>query len=558
MKLVVDTIPDNFNIIDYFPVGIYCFAEREHIYSDLSKINFLKLELSNKELCEIDALTAKEALRLTEIIAKKHYPDEFSKHSFRFWKTIYYPLIGIIVQSVYSKQLLFEKLVYKFGNTFLEVDILKDEFEFEFKDENSSIKTLLGYRFSGWIFSRFIENYKEKLPWVINKIPSKPQNFEIIKPTNKSRNWRNFFMDKMRIKNVYGFSLIDILFFNLITFGRKGKTSNDKEINFSELPYLEWKIDILDIINNFIPNIYKEISFENNLKSYQIFDFSNELYYNFEYKLKAAKAKEKGNIIITSQHGGHNYGSAITFEYNKYIEYDSDYHLSWGTTKYKENVNAKFIPLPSPLLSKNLNKYIGLNKKIIWVGTAMSLTPVRPENFFWDFTHIYREKKLIGLQKIIKSSIGNDFFYRPYPEDFDRFLEDETYFKRLIPDIQILDGDLHQELKKCGLLILDHPGTTWNLAMAMNTPLVLYWDIKWFPFNEEASEFLNEFKSLGIFFENSLEMIKHVELLKYDYVNYYNWWSGNKIQNLRMKWMKKYAYADKKWRNKWFKNYLTL
>ena len=110
----------------------------------------------------------------------------------------------------------------------------------------------------------------------------------------------------------------------------------------------------------------------------------------------------------------------------------------------------------------------------------------------------------------------------------------------------------------CKLVILDHPGTTWNIVMAMNVPVMLCWNKNWFPLNEEADIYLERFRALGIFFDNPNELSKRIADVYCNYSNFSNWWSNAEIQSLRKEWMSKYALADKRWRNKWVSTYLKF
>lgn len=120
--------------------------------------------------------------------------------------------------------------------------------------------------------------------------------------------------------------------------------------------------------------------------------------------------------------------------------------------------------------------------------------------------------------------------------------------------MKISKGDLLKKLVNSFLLVLDHPGTTWNIAMAMNIHMLLYWNPNWFTFNENAKKYLNRFRELNIYHENSLikQILNMNVRQKYDYIN--NWWYSDQIQNLRVERMHNYAMTDKIWKKKWLKS----
>ncbi|MFX6487742.1 hypothetical protein ABTG24_19395, partial [Acinetobacter baumannii] len=87
----------------------------------------------------------------------------------------------------------------------------------------------------------------------------------------------------------------------------------------------------------------------------------------------AAFCYDEGEKVVAAQHGGHNYGSALTFEFNEGVEDSASKFISWGWDKIDGIKRDNILPLPSPLLSKKFNKYSNANSKIILVGTVMPI-----------------------------------------------------------------------------------------------------------------------------------------------------------------------------------------
>ena len=277
------------------------------------------------------------------------------------------------------------------------------------------------------------------------------------------------------------------------------------------------------------------------------------MYYDFNTKLEAAYAYENDEIVIATQHGGHNYGSAFAFEYGTEIEFKSDVFISWGWKAHDINVLA----LVSPLLSKYLDTHKKSNNNIIMVGTDMVGFSTRFDSSPDEIAYInYRKNKVIFIKKL-ESEIKSLFLYRPYPEKKTSFL-DSSYILNDFPELSIHKGDLRSDLKKCNLLVLDHPGTTWNIAMAMNTPTVCFWKRENFPFNKEAEFFLDKFEMLGLFFDDPVEAAKKVNSITKEYDDLSEWWNGKEIQELRHEWMDKYARADRNWFWIWTKTLWNL
>ena len=63
------------------------------------------------------------------------------------------------------------------------------------------------------------------------------------------------------------------------------------------------------------------------------------------------------------------------------------------------------------------------------------------------------------------------------------------FFEKQIPDLKIINSDFHKRILNCYLLIIDHPGTTLNIAMAANIPTILFWDKNHFPLEKKAEKY---------------------------------------------------------------------
>jgi putative transferase (TIGR04331 family) len=562
MNLILGKLPKSFNPDTDLPIALHCLIGCEENIKKIANISFPDLTAINNKLLFIDEVTAKESLYLTQKIAKRYNAEIYEMHSERFWQFIYYPLVALIYQNVYARQIYFENFLEEdWSYKKFEVEIESNDFVWVCNDDYAVIELLRRVDFSAWVYSRLFEKRKDPR---FNCIPKKKYGSSTITKIvmDGEQSSRKFkFINKFGIKYIYGFSFFDLMLFNLLAiFFKKKKIIREKSVTETSNSKLNSMLDIESLIDKILPNNYKNIAFIKRVgKSSRIFDFSNLLYYYYDAKIEAANAYENGDIILTNQHGGHNYGSALTFEFNRYIEYDVDYHLTWGSTSYINKTNAIFLKLPSPLLSRYLDKHTTVNNKIIWVGTAMFVIPFRFDSFFWTIAHNYRKFKEGILLTLANSEFGEHLFYRPYTGGKNCCLSDEDYFRTVISDIKILKGNFHKELTKCALLVLDHPGTTLNIAMAMNTPFLLVWKKEWFPFNKEADLYLDRFRELGIFFEDSTLLLEQIIFIKKEYGTFYNWWKNNvNVQKLRKEWMSKYAMADKGWRFQWIRQYWNL
>ena len=566
-ELILGQIPDDFDPDKHIVVSPASFIGREHIYPDFENMNFIDGDCYSNldELINLDKITSQQALHMVPVIAKKYNPDLYTNYSPHFWKTIYFPFLGLLVPWIYRKQILVNKILDKYKDEKLEVSIVNSSFDLEFKDIFQFIVDgLWSPDINEWVLSQFIE---KRIPehWEVKyhdldfcsnkKLLSKLQKNISYKRVIKDRIYERFF----RSFGIYGFNLWHNIFFHLL-LSVKPKLRDHNTRYQAHLPAtIKWQANIESIINFLLPADHRNLDLKSantdTYKSGKIINFSNRLYYDIKSKISAAFAYENNCIVVATQHGGHNYGSAQTFEYGKNIEFNSDYFISWGSYQLDGKSQEMFIPLPSPLLSKHLNTHVTKSDKILLVGTTMHCFRNRFDSGPSEVDILaYRKNKLKFLDTL--STVKVD--YRPYLGNLAGLLDWE-YLKHHSNIKTMVEGDLHREMQKCNLLVLDHPGTTLNVAMAMNTPIICFWNRNHFPFNKEADKYLDKLREVGIFFDNSAEAAQKVNQLYNDFGDeIFVWWNQGNIQTLRKNWMNKYAQADKHWLWMWSKTLWKL
>ena len=314
------------------------------------------------------------------------------------------------------------------------------------------------------------------------------------------------------------------------------------------------------MLEDLIPEDLKILS--RKIKKYKLKKFkpfsirlvSNKLYRITNEKIISELAREKKEKIISAQHGGYPYGSwkgengLLNF-----IEYNHIYFISWGGRSEHLIKNKNLIVLPSPFLSKFINKHKQKNNKILLVGTLREKIFFRYE---YDFTKSQKINYFLRKKDFIKSFDENftlnNFFYKPYPFYTPFGYQDEKYYGSIFPKLKILDNSLHPEMLKCKLLIIDHPGTTLNIAMISNAPTLLFWLNNEYDFTKKMEHYLKEFKTLNILHSNKDSLINHLRSFKNDR-HIIEWWNSRKIQELRIRWCNEYATANKFWILSWFK-----
>ena len=263
------------------------------------------------------------------------------------------------------------------------------------------------------------------------------------------------------------------------------------------------------------------------------------------FKFFAAEAALNGAKLAEFQHGG-GYGSSMSVCFEE-LSVERGIFYSWGHT-YKDNNNV--IPLPSPYLSKLRDSYSynNMNNNIVLVGTAMFRHFRNFDSFIFpdDMVHYFNNKKVF-LDALLEKT-KNNIMYRPGVE---LGWHEINGIKKRFPGIQYdIKRRLVDLMRKAKITVLDHPATSFIEALVINVPTVLYWDHDICLMRPEAEPYFQALRDVGILYKapfNAAEKVNEI------YDNPGKWWLSDNVQNARMKFCDRFAYARKDWLDVWVK-----
>ena len=118
-----------------------------------------------------------------------------------------------------------------------------------------------------------------------------------------------------------------------------------------------------------------------------------------------------------------------------------------------------------------------------------------------------------------------------------------------------MNGKLQDKLLKCKLLILDHPGTTLNIALASNIPTICLWNPDAWAICRQAESYFMDLKKSGILFSDPIKAATHVNDV---FNNVQGWWDQRDIQIARKNWTWQFARTSNNWRKDWIKAIWSL
>ena len=568
-KIVLGQIPDNFDFNSHIPFSSMCFVGRESTLFNWEENDFESDPFTSADFhAKCERLCKEESYYLLETL-RNELNNRFELNlSTRFWKTILFPWLPYTVNITYERQLRVEKFIEKYRDQDLELTLMKDNIEWDFRNcsdfMNNGLKNPF---FNEWLVSRLMET---QIPsnWTTEVVDKSSETYSSFysprqslskKLIKKSRllHLRNGFG---RVFEIHGFKFIDFVFYNiLLTVKKSGLWAENQTPTFGRTSQIEWKYDIKTLLERVttqfiyeVPDHIEKIKkrYINNklnlISAAQITNSDNRL------KVKLALKKEFGERIISVQHGGHNYGTSRYNSTPSLVEYNQDCFITWGWTE-QQKYSGNFHALPSPYMSNFYNRHNQTDDSIILVGNYMN-------PYFYSFTGYpnsnqlidYRKNKVLFIRNIEKEIRAN-LMYRPYVKRPYSF-QDEEYMKRIFPDLNIVEGNLHSKMLNCKLLILDHPGTTLLIALAANIPVVCFWSRSHFAFSSQAQKYYEMLHKLGIVYDSPKSAAEHVNNLE----AVKDWWFKDEIQNVRMEILKEHARVSDNWRFDWLRFLIKL
>lgn len=489
--------------------------------------------------------------------SKKYNPKIYKKYKEEFWIKIYFQQIWIILYLLKTYEFQLNKILLKDEKYFVKLNVGLDV---HFKNENNLIENL-DVNTQEYILTIVIKKlFTEKIK--IKEFSNTKIFFHGIK--------NNLIKEKFYYKIInlfyraeigYGLNIIKKILLHIYFHFKAPIKKSQQRKAFKSSLCLKYE----ELIDNLLCSDFKEISklinkYEIEKKFYKgkIRYVNNSIYTNTNKKILNFLAQEHGEILIGAQHGGYNYGIMDCLYIKREYEH-LDFFLSWGWNTIKNRTVKNIYPLSSSLISNNFNDHKNKSNDIVYVTSSFEIEFLRGQNRLNSSQIKLNIKILLDVLNFLKN-LNNEFnlYFRPYP-NLSYSIDLKKIVKNNFPSLNIIEKHFHKKLLGCSLLILDHPGTTLNIAYASNIPTVLIWSKNTHEkfFNNDFREMFKQFEKNNLIFYD-LKSFNNF-FLKYQTANQiYNWWNDQKIQEIRLNFINKYASCNKNWFLEWIKFFNTL
>ncbi len=557
-RLILSTIPNDFDPNNDIPLGPWCFLDREKVYPEWESIPFEPDPFPTpEELAEASSITCIYANGSIPRLSRELNQKNKTQHSDKFWRLLLLPWLLTLIQTTWERQCRIRIFIDKFRDERFFVELLPDDIEWNFNDTVDFLyRGVLNPVYNWWLYSRLLDvNLPEN--WQVSyKKSTHASQSNIIR---KTISWKQFIKEKifytsrLRCYGVYGIGLLSSSLWSMY-LSLKPHTVNSRSYHFKENPEpnnIEWDVGISHLIKKTMPVCFQNLQMLETGKTRprrgRVRLMGPVLFFNEPMKYKFALYEEAGEKLVLTQHGGM-YGSSKVFQFGAEIEYVHKAFISWGWTR-QEDYAGNICALASPYLSRYENKHSKKNNHLILVGTKANLYTYRLDSTCQSLEFIAYRKAKVSFLKALRKDIFEHTLYRPYYDDRGS-LKDLSYFKENFPNLSISQGNLHSQILGCKLLILDHPVTTLNIAFASNTPTIGFWDKKTWAMCKQAAPYFEAFENAGVFFQTGLEAALKVNEIWDDTQG---WWNQDKIQKDRRKWCHQYARTNNIWWWEWAK-----
>lgn len=553
-KLIIGKLPADFNETEHILFNTYSLKSGDINFEKYEIFSFL--ERSETDFEYLDLETSK---LVKEYISDNvdRFNERFKiKRSYVFYKTVFYPWLILLVQT-YTERLLQLK---KFQNLYqhkVVVELVDNNLDLGFQETRDIHNAINEVEFNEWLTSMVIRNTPNNFKLIDSKrrffFQHKAETDNILMKAYKKMKFRF-----LRAQKVYGFNFFDFFIASIYLFF-KTKPNKSKQIEFFDNTKtnddsLLSLLPIEQIFNLTMPNSIKNIiNLPRKIKKSNRSKFilgSHIIRANDMYRIRVADALEKGDKVIGFQHGGGSYGFAKHCEEIYENELSQYNFITWGWQKHRR-YNAKFIRLPSPYLTNFKDIYNKKSESLIFVTTKMNnvnryLNP-SPTQLEWH-------QKIKDQYSLLEGLINDNHkvIYRPHPNK-EGSIAGEEYILNRIKDLNVYRGNLHHELFKSKCLILDHPGTTLNLAMVSNVPTFLFWKKQHYLFDKNTQEFFDKFKLLNIFHEDTEQLIAFLRETDLE-----TWWASKDVQKVRSEFNNEFCYSNNNWRKEWSNYFMHL
>lgn len=564
-KLFLSRVTKDYNPDRDSALGPWCFIGFERQFAGWENIDFVDAFDGHEEMGEAADAAARLVSHRIGVLAQELNMRHDRDYSSAYWWALAAPWLSYLIPGFWRRWVLLEKFIKTHGHANFSVQVLAEAEQVDWKFPGFFEFLHHGLRsetFDFWLFSLILSRLAPA-NWQLEPlevtIGEGWDNFGIPQPPVRRGRWARPIrrrLGHLPVIDVPGlgraWSLIFSGFVQLLP--RQETTPDFLPATGAEVAaqFPDAFLSLLDLVierttPKFLNEDYKILAAEADTHTYRkgrLF-VTSPSHNNVECNFRIAHALEAGERVVRIQAGA-GYGTALYDHHLALTEYAYQGFLTWGW-RAQNGRQGKFQPVPAPGLSRKQNSHKERNSNILFVGTLLVLRNVHigtlpsPSHF-----PAYRREK-ISFIEALNDPVRDALVYCPYRRSIAE-MEEETYLRDRIPDLSFHSGVLEDDLVQCRLLVLDHPGSTLNFALAANVPTVCFWDRDQWPLALEAEPLFSVLKSAGVLWESGKDAGEQANAVFDDVAK---WWNREEVQRARLNWVENFARTSNSWWYHW-------
>lgn len=276
---------------------------------------------------------------------------------------------------------------------------------------------------------------------------------------------------------------------------------------------------------------------------------SSDWHYDEVFKFLAAEFGERGSRLVSVQHGG-GYGTSKVLPQERHELSITDRFLSFGWSDGQRNRIVRSVPHPRFLsLAAQDGRYGGTPKNILLITTSHPRYPLRFESHpvgQFDAVLEWRRRFIQTLLPLHRAQL----LVRLHSQDFGWCQK-----PRLVEICGSLrfcstHGSILKLLGEIRLIVIEYYGTTYLEMLAANVPTVLFWDPQHWEVRDEAAPYFEDLRKVGILWDSPEAAAAKVAEI---YDDPSAWWQSEAVQEVRQRFVDRYALAHEDWVDCWVK-----
>ncbi|MEG2171789.1 MAG: LIC12162 family protein [Desulfovibrionaceae bacterium] len=528
--------------------GPWCFVGLEEFFPNWEEdFSFAPEPLRDRDALAVAAAQAQRLVARNIAPLAVHVRPKGSPLPTAYWDMVFGAWLIMVTQQVVDRWLRVQAMVELWGQEPLTVEILPSDCTFTFGDDHDFVLGgCLGQTYNHWLMSRLLEPV---WPAAWKKVVLSPVHERQCAADTPLR-WKEKAKELARqmvlrwpFPAVKGFGLRHMLRFSWALRGNTGTEDRSRSLAALDVPYAQvpdehLPCDILPLLYASLPQgirnarhpaaLTPAVRVRTRVANVSALE-------DTPYRMLLARWRGMGHKLVFIQHGG-NYGHVRTSSVDPVVEYCQHAFITWGWTK-QSPCTGNFIPLPHAQLAALRDKHTNTSDQLLFVGSELTVFPYRMDSRLTPCQVLqYRDDKQWFFEALPRA-VQKQCQYRPY-FSVPGALTDAEWLLPRFPLVHLCSGPLDAHMLSCRLLVLDHHGTTLELGMAANVPMVMFWDRQAWGLCPETETALDDLAAVGIWQPTAESAAMHILHIWDDIPG---WWNSEAVQAARQRWMRQYA-----------------